>query len=273
MLKKLLKYEFKATARTYGGMYLALLAASVLFGGSVWRWNSTNSDAYSTLVGLLSLVYTAVIIGTVVVTIMTIVQRFYRNLLGREGYLMHTLPVTETQLVTSKLISSTVWSLCSILAACLSFGILAVLMMADMALLEQLPRMWSIIREAFARYNMEFWVALAFSGVVSFVRMVSAIACIYAACMVGHLFRAHNGVASVGAFFLMSWGQGRVENLLNAGGFVRILMGSAGDTIVSEAANHSTLIFFAASFAITAVFGAVYFILTCWLMKNKLNLE
>ena len=132
MLKKLLKYEFKATARTYGGMYLALLAASVLFGGSVRRWNGTNSDTYSTLVGLLSLVYTAVIIGTVVVTIMTIVQRFYRNLLGREGYLMHTLPVTETQLVTSKLISSTVWSLCSILAACLSFGILAVLMMADM---------------------------------------------------------------------------------------------------------------------------------------------
>ena len=30
MLKKLLKYEFRATARTYGGMYLALLAASVL---------------------------------------------------------------------------------------------------------------------------------------------------------------------------------------------------------------------------------------------------
>ena len=149
MLKKLLKYEFKATARTYGGMYLALLAASVLFGGSVRRWNGTNSDTYSTLVGLLSLVYTAVIIGTVVVTIMTIVQRFYRNLLGREGYLMHTLPVTETQLVTSKLISSTVWSLCSILAACLSFGILAVLMMADMDLLGQLPLMWSIIREAF----------------------------------------------------------------------------------------------------------------------------
>ena len=31
MLKKLLKYEFRATARTYGGMYLALLAASVLW--------------------------------------------------------------------------------------------------------------------------------------------------------------------------------------------------------------------------------------------------
>ena len=229
MLKKLLKYEFKATARTYGGMYLALLAASVLFGGSVWRWNSTNSDAYSTLVGLLSLVYTAVIIGTVVVTIMTIVQRFYRNLLGREGYLMHTLPVTETQLVTSKLISSTVWSLCSILAACLSFGILAVLMMADMDLLGQLPLMWSIIREAFARYNMEFWGALAFSGVVGFVRMVSVIACIYAACMVGHQFKNHPALAGILSFFVMQYVQGeRDGHAGHRGGIRRLLVRADG---------------------------------------------
>ena len=41
------------------------------------------------------------------------VQRFYKNLLGREGYLMHTLPVTETQLILSKLLTSMVWVLCS----------------------------------------------------------------------------------------------------------------------------------------------------------------
>ena len=148
---------------------------------------------------------------------MTIVRRFYSNLLGREGYLMHTLPVTETQLVTSKLISSTVWSLCSILAACLSFGILAVLMMADMDLLGQLPLMWSIIREAFARYNMEFWGALAFSGVVGFVRMVSVIACIYAACMVGHQFKNHPALAGILSFFVMQYVQGWLEKLLQIG--------------------------------------------------------
>ena len=131
MLKKLLKHEFRATARTYGGLYLALLAMSVLFGASIRGWNGTNSDAYSTAVGLLSLAYTAVLIGTAVVTVMTIVQRFYGNLLGREGYLMHTLPVTEAQLVGAKLISGTVWSVCSIFAAGLSFGILAILMMAE----------------------------------------------------------------------------------------------------------------------------------------------
>ena len=277
MLKKLLKYEFKATARTYGGMYLALLAASVLFGGSVWRWNSTNSDAYSTLVGLLSLVYTAVIIGTVVVTIMTIVQRFYRNLLGREGYLMHTLPVTETQLVTSKLISSTVWSLCSILAACLSFGILAVLMMADMDLLEQLPLMWSGIREAFARCNMEFWGALAFSGVVGFVRMVSVIACIYAACMVGHQFKNHPALAGILSFFVMQYVQGWLEKLLQIGTGVyeTIIYSAVGDVGSIETAVSALGYMGSAmvTLGIAVAFGVFWFGLTVWLMRNKLNLE
>ena len=208
---------------------------------------------------------------------MTIVQRFYRNLLGREGYLMHTLPVTETQLVTSKLISSTVWSLCSILAACLSFGILAVLMMADMDLLEQLPRMWSIIREAFARYNMEFWGALAFSVVVSFVRMVSAIACIYAACMVGHQFKNHPALAGILSFFVMQYVQGWLEKLLQIGTGVyeTIIYSAVGDMGSIETAVSALGYMGSAmvTLGIAAAFGVFWFGLTVWLMRNKLNLE
>ena len=267
MLKKLLKHEFRATARTYGGLYLALLAVSVLFGASIRGWNGTNSDAYSTAVGLLSLAYTAVLIGTAVVTVMTIVQRFYRNLLGREGYLMHTLPVTETQLVTSKLISSTVWSLCSILAACLSFGILAVLMMADMDLLGQLPRMWSIIREAFARYNMEFWGALAFSGV----------ACIYAACMVGHQFKNHPALAGILSFFVMQYLQGWLEKLLQIGtGVYETAIYSAVGDVGSIETAVSALGYMGSAMVtlgIAVAFGVFWFGLTVWLMRNKLNLE
>ena len=277
MLKKLLKYEFRATARIYGGLYLALLAASVLFGGSACGWNGSNSDAYSAIVGLLSLVYTAVIIGTVVVTIMTIVQRFYRNLLGREGYLMHTLPVTETQLVTSKLISSTVWSLCSILAACLSFGILAFIMLIDMHMLDQLPRLLSSVREAFARYNMEFWEALIFSGVVSFVRMVSAIACIYAACMVGHQFKKHPALAGILSFFVMQYVQGGLEKLLKIGtGVYETTIYSTVGDVGSIETTVSALGYMGSAMVtlgIAAAFGVFWFGLTVWLMRNKLNLE
>ena len=179
--------------------------------------------------------------------------------------------------MTSKLISSAVWSLCSILAACLSFGILAVLMMADMDLLEQLPRMWSIIREAFARYNMEFWVALAFSGVVSFVRMVSAIACIYAACMVGHQFKNHPALAGILSFFVMQYVQGWLEKLLQIGTDVYETaiysivgdVGSIETTISSLGYMGSAMV----TLGIAVAFGVFWFGLTVWLMRNKLNLE
>lgn len=279
MLKKLLKHEFRATARTYGGLYLALLAVSVLFGASIRGWNGTNSDAYSTAVGLLSLAYTAVLIGTAVVTVMTIVRRFYSNLLGREGYLMHTLPVTEAQLVGAKLISSTVWSLCSILAACLSFGILAVavLMMADMDLLEQLPWMLSQLREAFARYDRTLWEAMLFSGLVCFVRMVSAIACIYAACMVGHQFKSHPALAGILSFFGMQYVQGWIEKLLRVGAGVYetalyAVVGDAG-SIQTALSARGFMGCAALTLGIAAAFGVFWFGLTVWLMRNRLNME
>ena len=62
-------------------------------------------------------------VAIAVITALTIIQRFTRNLLGREGYLMHTLPVTPAQLILSKLISSMVWLLCSILVIALSLGV------------------------------------------------------------------------------------------------------------------------------------------------------
>ena len=268
MLTKLLKYEFKATARTYGTIYLALLFVAGLLG---FTFRVENDFTESRVFDVLFTLYDLLAVALVVVTIITVIQRFTRNLLGREGYLMHTLPVTEAQLVGSKLISSAVWLLASAVVGVVSLVVMFCVG-ADFTNLNfsNLLDDWAALRTSFEG---DLLAILLWTALLCYARMLCTMLCIYAACMVGHLFRAHNGVASVGAFFLMSWGQGRVENLLNAGGFVRILMGSAGDTIVSEAANHSTLIFFAASFAITAVFGAVYFILTCWLMKNKLNLE
>lgn len=268
MLKNLLKYEFRATARTYGTIYLALLFVAGLLG---FTFRVENDFTESRVFDVLFTLYDLLAVALVVVTIITVIHRFTRNLLGREGYLMHTLPVTEAQLVGSKLISSAVWLLASAVVGVVSLVVMFCVG-ADFTKLDlsNLLDDWAALRTSFEG---DLLAILLWTALLCYVRTLCTMLCIYAACMVGHLFRAHNGVASVGAFFLMSWGQGRVENLLNAGGFVRILMGSAGDTIVSEAANHSTLIFFAASFAITAVFGAVYFILTCWLMKNKLNLE
>ena len=184
---------------------------------------------------------------------------------------MHTLPVTETQLVASKIISSAVWLLCSALV-----GVVSIVVMlcvgADLTKLNlsDLLDDWAALWTSFESNILAtlFWTAL-----LCYARVLCTILCIYLSCMVGHLVPRHNSMVSVDCFFALSWVQGRLENLLDAGGFVRILMGPTGGTMVSELVNHSTAFFFAVSFGITVVFGALYFVATTFLMKKKLNLN
>ena len=121
MLKKLLKHEFRATARTYGGIYLALLAAAGLIGFSL-RGDRATAQSHVFEIGVT--IYSLLVMALVIVTIVTVIQRFTKNLLGREGYLMHTLPVTEAQLVGSKLISSAVWLLASAVVGVVSLVVM-----------------------------------------------------------------------------------------------------------------------------------------------------
>lgn len=176
MLKQLLKYEFKATGRTYGGLYLALVALAVLSGFSL---RSSSKDNFASL---LLFAYMVVAVAVAVVSVMTIVTRFTRNLLGREGYLMHTLPVTESQLILSKLISSVVWMLCSSIVGIFSFAVMLLALSLNSAALQQLPELWQkvveIFREIFRMTGSSGWLWLAFETLNGLVALVSSILCI-----------------------------------------------------------------------------------------------
>ena len=156
MLKQLLKYEFKATGRTYGGLYLALVALAVLSGFSL---RSSSKDNFASL---LLFAYMVVAVAVAVVSVMTIVTRFTRNLLGREGYLMHTLPVTESQLILSKLISSVVWMLCSSIVGIFSFAVMLLALSLNSAALQQLPELWQKVVEIFRMTGSSGWLWLIF---------------------------------------------------------------------------------------------------------------
>lgn len=114
MLKQLLKYEFKATKSLYFGLYLALALLSVVLGVTFRQEHAlAHSTSFQNLEVILMIVYVSVILAIAVLCFVNTIQRFYQNLLGREGYLMHTLPVNENQLILSKLLTSMVWVLCS----------------------------------------------------------------------------------------------------------------------------------------------------------------
>ena len=270
MLKQLLKYEFKATGRTYGGLYLALVALAVLSGFSL---RSSSKDDFASL---LLFAYMVVAVAVAVVSVMTIVTRFTRNLLGREGYLMHTLPVTESQLILSKLISSVVWMLCSSIVGIFSFAVMLLALSLNSAALQQLPELWQkvveIFREIFRMTGSSGWLWLIFETLNGLVALVSSILCIYAACMIGHQFKKHMVPAGILAFFLLSFLQNWLSSGVSSADMLQAVSDpTLGGVDVSIAAPSAFTTLF--GLAVSIAFAAGYFLLTRWLMEHKLDLE
>lgn len=59
-----------------------------------------------------------------VLTIVVTIQRFRKNLLGDEGYLMFTLPVSTSSLILSKCITALIYAVLSFIVAVFTFGVL-----------------------------------------------------------------------------------------------------------------------------------------------------
>lgn len=286
MLKSLLKYEFKATCRTYGGLYLVWLLLGLLLGVSMRNMVETENPNGWQIGSVLMLLYVGITIAAGVVCITTILQRFTKNLLGHEGYLMHTLPVNEYQLVGSKLISSLVWVVCSAGVGLLSI----VLLMLGLCAFQSPQRilasgtidgvpyervvtytwgdLWGILRQQLAQLDGSFWASAAWSLFVGLLSTAVLILCIYAACMVGHLFRKHSTVASIAAFFLFQSVQSKLGGTAGVSNLIRITIQSTNVLPESTPAAYPWV-----NLLIMVLFGATYFVTASWLMKKKLDLE
>lgn len=120
MLRKLIKYEFRATARVMLPLYLVTIVLALLTrGASLWLE-----------------------LATFIVAVVLAVFRFRKNLLTDEGYVMFTLPVSPHSLVCSKLIVSTVWFLGAVVIDVVAL----VSLVADVAMFQEMGRMF---REVF----------------------------------------------------------------------------------------------------------------------------
>ena len=117
MLGKLLKYELKATSRVFIPLYIAILIVSIVNGLSL------NLEIFN-IQGLATIILMCLFISLFVITIVVTIQRFNKNLLKDEGYLMFTLPVSSKHLVLSKYLTSLIWTFLSFVVAFLSFTII-----------------------------------------------------------------------------------------------------------------------------------------------------
>ena len=264
---KLLKYEWKACARTCLPLYGVLILMSLI--SRILYVIPKNASLDFMLPAIGSMLYMGVMMAAFVVTAVILIQRFYKNLLGSEGYLMFTLPVTVSQHLFSKTIIAVVMIALSGLAAMVSIGIFA-----DMSLGTLFVDMIKgVARSGGLLFGLELLVlaVLGIAGMALFVYLCMAL---------GHLAGKHRLLMSVVWYFVLStavqvlfllvmMGAGNAMPVALADAMVRWL-DSTMQTITPMDAAHLML----RCCCVFALIGdAVCFLVTRWILTHRLNLE
>ena len=265
MLRKLMKHEFRATGRVMGPLFGLLLIAAIAARFSVGVLLESSARFLNLLGGLFTTAFVIAIVGVCVMSLVLMINRFRTNLLGDEGYIMFTLPASVHQQIWSKLIVSAVWFIATGLAV----------VAAGFILVAQ-QGFWLEIRRGFAEIFRHLTAYYAFNGTAFLNELLALIfvgCCVlclefYAAMAIGHSFAAHKVLYSVLSFLGLQF----VMQLLSGG----ILVGTNYDILVVALPSdgvltmHSVMLTMIVS---TAVFGAVYYVITTMFLKKRLNLE
>lgn len=274
MLRKLLKHEFRATGRIMLPMIAILLATSVAANLSL-RYLMDSRAWFLTMVGgLLMMALVVAIIGVCVVSFVLMIQRFYKNLLQDEGYVMLTLPVSIHQHIWSKLIVSSVWFIVTALAVILACCITAFDLTVVKEILWGLGRVFEELRKVQAYYALNGTAIAVELIVLVFLGLVAMCLQFYAALAAGHSLPSHKMAWSVVWYFGLQ--------------FVFQLIGVCVIQILDQVDFFNWGIFYPeihldvmAGIHIgmgllilgTVIYGAVFYAITTFFLKKRLNLE
>lgn len=201
MTGRLIKYEIRSSVKLMAVIWAALIVASLLFslsgnvlGDTLLGGENSSGLLLSILEFATGLMYFTVFIALIVATIVIVIMRFYKGLLGEEGYLMHTLPVKPWHLIMSKGIVAAGVVLISILVALLSIVILAGISGL------------SIITDTFTglieglKNDPKFILVVIEILIVLVMSLLKSIYQIYASLAIGQLAGKHRILLSLGAY-------------------------------------------------------------------------
>ena len=190
MFWNLVRYEFKNVNKWFLALYAAVLSLSVIIGIQGSSLSSTYyQDKGVVMLVFLSLVFGGLVITLSISTLILIIQRFKGSVYDRRGYLTLTLPVSEHQILSAKLLGAFVWSLASTVVFLFSLYIIISMIQPDAFLS-------SFAEYMLKNYTDDFWLAL-----ISYIfNTLSGILCIYLSISIGQLFNEYRTALAVVAY-------------------------------------------------------------------------
>ena len=275
MLGKLLKHEFRATARTMLPMFGVVLVLSLLANLSFARIADTDSGALDILFGLFIVAFFLGLFTMGVMSLVVMIQRFYKNVLGDEGYLTLTLPVNVHEILWSKLIVSFVWFLATgLIAIAAVFVEVFTLTYSELGeMLRNMPSFGEMLRLFFEKTDITPWQLTG--AVAQFAAMIilsSLTACLhfYAAMALGHSFSNNKVLLSVVFFVAISFFFSFVTSLLGicTDGISLRVVEESGSAVIK-----SLQVMTLGSAIYTLIEGAILYLLTTYCLKHRLNLN
>jgi hypothetical protein len=217
MLGKLMKYEFKATARYFVPAYIVILILTILnrvffsladnqFQTPLFMRNDLFREIITLISGMTMFLYVIAICALFIFTFIIFIYRFYKNLLSLEGYLMMTLPVRPSQHIWAKLHTSFVWSIASTVVCFLSIVILVFTPQTIPAIIQFMPDALKEIMTLGTVYKIHF-IFYFIEFLILFIISIYASNMFYYACLaLGHRFsKTHRILYSIGAYLVISF--------------------------------------------------------------------
>lgn len=275
MLRKLMKHELRATGRVMGPMLALVLATAVGGNISVHKLLETDNSFMNPLGVLLLTAFVLAIMAACVASFALMIERFHKNLLRDEGYLMMTLPATVHEHVLSKLLVSLIWFAATAVVMLLAVGILVFDLWIAREVIWEIAAILPELRLGDLKLS-EIVPDLLGYGVELIVLMIVTGSCVclqmYAAMAAGHSFTHHKGLLSVAAFFVFAilWsviqnGAALLLNLLDWEGLSLWLA-----NLPQAVQMHAMLL---GGTALMLIPAAMWYAVTVYFLKNRLNLD
>ncbi len=277
MLGKLLKHEFKSTARIFIPFYFALIGVAAIL--KLFTLFESRINILVLPRALFIFLYAVLVAIVFALAYIITCTRFYRNLLGDEGYLMHTLPVKPYLHIWTKLITGIVWLFASILAGLLSVLVLTLRKGLFGDIIKGIDLVFKQL--GVILNNSSAGLTLAAFILMLAVVLINSFLMFYASMSVGQLIRRHRVIGSIAAYFGFSF----ITQMISAvvmfilsktntfdvlqNGNVGVINGRVVNIQILNAIT-AFLLVFSVLYTLTAI---GYYIITNYMLKKKLNLE
>lgn len=251
--------------RSMAPIWVVLLGVSVL--GRVIHLFEADNVIYNIVSGSAVLFYAVALIACIVCPMVFAVTRFYRNMFSGEGYLTFTLPVTTGQHLWVKLIVALATQVVTLVAAALS---VIVVTFGDLTV-EIGKAIWYLFKLSVKEWGAHFPLFAVEFVLLVLVALAMGILLFYCCICIGQQIAKHRVLGAVGAYF----GIYAIEQAI---GTVLVIIASFMDwePLVLEMIEHpfaTVHIFLCGGIVLSALGGALFFVISHWLMSRRLNLE